>query len=303
MKAETGSKPATDDGASVYALLADGTTIEIRPATPGDLTMVRAMHEAMSPDNAYLRFFGLSKLSAEREAARVCRAAGPDHTALLGFKGRDLVGLVTYEITGRASAAEIALAVSDDMHGRGVGTLLLEHLVSAARRHGVRRFVAPVLAENAEMLKVLADAGLSARRQAENGVIDFACDLPRGDGDPSWEPYLEAVDRREGHADVASLRHVFQPGSVAVVGASRRQGTVGRAILHNIVTGGYQGQVYAVNPHADAHGRGALPAVGHLAPGAGRAGGGRRSACRRASCGRRVRPARCQGHGGDHIRS
>ena len=103
----------------------------------------------MSPDNAYLRFFGLSKLSAEREAARVCRAPAPDHAALLGFKGRDLVGVASYEITGRPSTAEIAFAVSDDMHGRGVGTLLLEHLVSAARRRGIRTFVAPVLAENA----------------------------------------------------------------------------------------------------------------------------------------------------------
>jgi acyl-CoA synthetase (NDP forming)/GNAT superfamily N-acetyltransferase len=250
MKAEPGSRPAVGDGASVYALLADGTTIEIRAATPGDLTMVRAMHEAMSPDNAYLRFLSLSTLSAEREAARVCRAPAPDHAALVAFKGPGLVGVASYEITSRASTAEIAFAVSDDMHGRGVGTLLLEHLVSAARRRGVRTFVAPVLSENAEMLRVLADAGLSARRQAEGGVTEFACDLPHSGSDPRWEPYLEAVGRREGHADVASLRHVFRPDSVAVVGASRRPGTVGRAILHNIVTGGYQGKVYAVNPHA-----------------------------------------------------
>jgi acyl-CoA synthetase (NDP forming)/GNAT superfamily N-acetyltransferase len=262
MKAEPGRLPITGDGASVYALLADGTTIEIRPATPGDLTTVRAMHEAMSPDHVYLRFFSLSTLSAEREAARVCRAPAPDHAALLAFKGRELVGVATYEITGRTSSAEIAFAVSDDMHGRGVGTLLLEHLVSAACRRGVRTFSAAVLTENAEMLKVLADAGLSARRQVEDGVFEFACDLPHSGSDPSWEPYLQAVDRREGHADVASLRHVFRPGSVAVVGASRRPGTVGRAILHNIVTGGYEGQVYAVNPHA-AHMEGVscLPSV------------------------------------------
>jgi hypothetical protein len=42
---------------SIYALLADGTTIEIRPATPGDYDAVKAMHAAMSPDNSYLRFF------------------------------------------------------------------------------------------------------------------------------------------------------------------------------------------------------------------------------------------------------
>jgi acyl-CoA synthetase (NDP forming)/GNAT superfamily N-acetyltransferase len=265
MKAEPDSQPATASGASVYALLADGTTIEIRPATPGDLATVRAMHEGISPDNAYLRFFSSSKLSAEREAARVCRAPAADHAALLALKGRDLVGVASYETTGRAGAAEIAFAVADNMHGRGVGTLLLEHLVSAARRHGVRTFVASVLAENAQMLKVLTEAGLSARRQFGDGVIEFACDLPRGDSDPSWEHYLEAVDRREGHADVASLRHVFQPGSVAVVGASRRAGTVGRAILHNIVTGGYQGRIYAVNPHADhMEGVRCLPSVSAL---------------------------------------
>jgi len=70
------------------------------------------------------------------------------------------------------------------------------------------------------------------------------------DARPSSATCHAAAPRREGPADVTSLRHVFRPGSVAVVGTSRRTGTVGRAILHNIVTGGYQGKVYAVNPHA-----------------------------------------------------
>ena len=55
---------------------------------------------------------------------------------------------------------------------------------------------------------------------------------------------------RERSANVASLRPVFDPKSVAVVGASRRRGTVGRSVLDNIRTGGYQGQLYAVNPNA-----------------------------------------------------
>jgi acyl-CoA synthetase (NDP forming) len=84
----------------------------------------------------------------------------------------------------------------------------------------------------------------------EDAVSEFTCDLLRDDADTRWVPYLDAVASREHSADVASLRHVFQPASVAVVGASRRTGTAGRAILHNIVTGGYQGRVYAVNPHA-----------------------------------------------------
>jgi acyl-CoA synthetase (NDP forming) len=83
-----------------------------------------------------------------------------------------------------------------------------------------------------------------------DGLLQVTCDLPHDDADLRWDPYLDTAAARELHADVASLRHVFQPSSVAVVGASRRMGTVGRAILHNIVTAGYQGRVYAVNPHA-----------------------------------------------------
>ncbi len=249
MIGEMGDRLVRGSRASAYALLADGTAIEIRTATPGDFSLVRAMHEAMSPDNEYRRFFSLSKLAAEREAERVCRMPAPDHEALLALRGGELVGVGTYEVTGEG-AAEIALAVADDMHGRGVGTLLLEHLGSAACRAGVRTFTGPILSENAEMLKVFADAGLNMRHRMEDGVLELACDLPRADTDRSWEPYQEAVARREVRADVASLRHVFRPESVAVVGASRRAGTVGRAILHNIVTAGYQGRVYAVNPHA-----------------------------------------------------
>ena len=66
-----------------YALLADGTTITIRPARPGDYTAVRQLHEAMSPANQYLRFFSLSRLAAEQEASlRGQIAATQDITAV-----------------------------------------------------------------------------------------------------------------------------------------------------------------------------------------------------------------------------
>ncbi len=61
----------------MYALLADGTTVEIRPAGPADFDAVKAMHEAMSPDNIYLRFFSFSQLSAEIEAGRICQEPRP----------------------------------------------------------------------------------------------------------------------------------------------------------------------------------------------------------------------------------
>ena len=61
-----------DGEPKVYALLTDGTTIEIRPARPDDVDAVREMHEKLSPDSLYLRFFSMSTRAAGREAQRLC---------------------------------------------------------------------------------------------------------------------------------------------------------------------------------------------------------------------------------------
>jgi acyl-CoA synthetase (NDP forming)/GNAT superfamily N-acetyltransferase len=236
-------------GTSMYALLTDGSTIEIRQARPQDVAAVREMHAAMSQDNMYLRFFSASSHMAGREARRVCREPGPGHEALLAWLGGRLVGVATYEDTGRPGVAEIAFAVPDDMHHRGIATLLLEHLVSLARRRELRAFTAETLPENAAMLRMFADVGLPVQRRSGDGVVELTFPLP-GSADESLDSYLESVAHRESRADVASLRHLLRPASVAVVGASRKPGTVGHAILRNIMSCGFQGSVYAVNPRA-----------------------------------------------------
>jgi acyl-CoA synthetase (NDP forming)/GNAT superfamily N-acetyltransferase len=238
-------------GSSTYALLTDGTTIEIRATRPDDFDAVRNMHAKMSSENLYLRFFGLSRSAAEGEARRTCREPAPDHAALLAVLEGQVVGCGSYEVAGDGSrSAEVAMAVADDMHRRGVGTLLLEHLISLARGRGVRTFVATTLSENALMMQVFADAGLGARRALMDGVYEVSFPLPDGEGTPGVGTYHDAVAERERSADVASLRHVLTPASVAVIGASRRPGSFGRAILHNLVDGGFSGPVYAVNPGA-----------------------------------------------------
>jgi acyl-CoA synthetase (NDP forming)/L-amino acid N-acyltransferase YncA len=253
--------PAT----AMYALLFDGSTVEIRPARTQDAEAVRAMHAAMSPDNAYLRFFSLSPSAAEREARRVCRRPDSDHAALLAWQADRLVGVASYEPAGQPGVAEIAFAVLDDMHGRGIASLLLEHLIWQARQCGLRAFCAETLAENSAMLRVFADAGLPAKRRISDGVVELTFPLPDGEDNYRLDNYLANVAGRESRADVASLRPLLQPRSVVVVGTSRRARAVGRAILHNIVTGGFAGPVYAVNPHAAAiEGVPCVPSVDHL---------------------------------------
>src|SRR5271165_1214192 len=236
---------------SAYALLSDGATIEIRAARPDDFDAVRDMHAKMSPDNLYLRFFSASPLAAEQEARRICREPGPDHAALLAILDGEVVGCGTYEQAGAASrSAEVAFTVADDLHRHGIGMLLLEHLVSLARGRGFRAFTAETLNENTAMLRVFADAGLPAQRSLVDGVYDITFPLPSDEADAALGTYRDTVAVRERSADVASMRPMLIPAAVAVVGASRRHGSVGRTILRNIVTGGFAGQVYPVNPHA-----------------------------------------------------
>ena len=240
-----------DAGPGVYALLTDGTMIEIRPARRDDYDAVRQMHEKLSPDSLYLRFFSMSPQSAKREAQRLCREPGPDHAPLLAVLDGEVIGCGSYEVDGTAPlTAEIGFTVADQMHNRGVGMLLLEHLISLARGRGLRAFTAQTLSENAPMLKVFSDAGLEAHRALADGVYDLTFPLPTGGTDVALGTYREAVAQRERSADVASLRPILAPASVAVVGASRRPQSVGRAILRNIINSGFPGPLYAVNPAA-----------------------------------------------------
>jgi len=232
----------------VYALLADGTTVEIRPAVPDDFDAVKAMHDAMSPDNSYLRFFNMSRRSGEIEARRICRNPAPGSAALLALTDGELAGVASYVLVrGQPDQAEVAFAVADHMHQKGIATLLLEHLVSLARSQQITTFTAETLGENKAMLNVFAGAGLPVERHYAEGVIHLTFPLPGRGGSDS---YLDAVAERERRADVASLRHIFAPQSVAVIGASRRRGTVGRVILDNIRAAGYGGRLYTVNPRA-----------------------------------------------------
>lgn len=235
-------------GERVHALLTDGTTVCVRPARPDDQKAVLRLYAEMSDANLRLRFFSVSRRSAEQAAARVAQPEASGYRALVAEHDGRIIGIAEYQtgVGETTDSAEISLAVGDGRHHRGVGTLLLEHLVSAARAHGVRTFTADALAENHEMLKVFSDLGLCVERRFEGP--EMHCVIPLDD----TEEYRRSVERRGQTADVASLAPLLRPGCVAVIGVGRRPGSVGRAVLHNLSTGRFAGQLYAVNPAATA---------------------------------------------------
>ena len=248
-----------------YALLADGTTMTIRAPGPGDYEPVRHLHEAMSPNNLYFRFFSASRVSAEREAQRVCLEARPGLVALLGLLGDELVGVASYELTADTGAAELALAVADGMHRRGVATLLLEHLVSLARAGGVKVLDADVLPDNYPVMRVLSDAGLAVRRKLADGVVELSMPVPSNAALGEASTYLDAVAGREKLAGVASLEPMLAPRSAAVIGVGQSSGSIGRMILLNIRDAGFAGALYAVSPDGgDIEGIPCVPSVAEL---------------------------------------
>lgn len=225
----------------VYALLVDGTTVEIRSARPSDLAEVRRLHAEMSDASFHRRFAGGSRTYGEASALRICAPPRPGFAALVVVLDEQVIGVAEWTSAEGPGIAEVAFAVDEAHHHRGVGTLLLEHLVVVARRHGVRYFVAYVMADNHEMHRVFSDAGLTVESSFDAGLMRLVVSLTED------ERYLDAVAERERHADVESLRPLFEPRSVVVVGAGRRRGSVGRAILDNITSYGFTGGRYVVN--------------------------------------------------------
>lgn len=237
----------TDDLLSrppVHALLADGTTVRIRAVERDDHDQLQGLYEEMSSENLRLRFFAASRRSAAQAADRACAPPRQGYRALLAERAGQVIGLAEYETGEDAGTAEISIAVADGLHHRGVGTLLIEHLVSAARMEGITTFTADALSENSEVLRLFSDLGLSMSRGYDGPEVRCTISLTEDD------TYLTAVEARGRAADIASLEPLLRPRTVAVIGAGRKPGSVGRAVLHHLRTGGFTGRLFAVNPAA-----------------------------------------------------
>src|SRR4029077_20781834 len=139
------------------------------------------------------------------------------------------------------TSAEAAFAVADEYQQRGIGTRLVEQLAARAARHGVDRFVAEVVADNRKMLGVFEALGFELTRELSGGEVEVMFPIQR------TERFEELVAERDHVAVTASLRPFFEPRSVAVIGASRRRGTIGGELFRNILDADFAGAAFPVN--------------------------------------------------------
>jgi acetyl coenzyme A synthetase (ADP forming)-like protein len=224
----------------------------MRALRADDRELLLELFGSLSQRSVYFRFFRARNWLSAGELELFTNLDFVRRVALaatLRESGRErIIGVGRYtetpESSGEIRCAEVAFVVADGHHGRGVGTLLLEHLTLIARTHGITGFEADVLGENHQMLKVFSDSGFKVKRSLESGVIHVSFSTE------ATEESAEAQQRRERHAAAQSLRAILNPRSIAIIGASRRPGTIGAALAANLKQCGYTGAIYPINPKA-----------------------------------------------------
>lgn len=209
-------------------VLRDGTTTHVRPIRPEDAEALQRFHVGQSERSTYLRFFAPMERLSERDLERFTRVDHVDRVALVAVRPRDgadggapdaetgeaqedIIGVARFDRTG-TSEAEVAFNIADSAQGRGLGSVLLEHVAAAARERGVRRFTAEVLPQNGKMLAVFREAGYDVRQQMDDGFVQVSVDL-----DPTERSRAVMADR-EHRAEARSMQGLLGATSVVLLG-------------------------------------------------------------------------------------
>jgi acyl-CoA synthetase (NDP forming)/RimJ/RimL family protein N-acetyltransferase len=230
---------------SADVLLTDGTTVHLRPIEPDDADAIVAMHSRFSERTRYLRYFSPYPRIPERDLHRFVTVDHHEREAFVVESGGRLIAVGRYDRLGPDSPeAEVAFVVEDAHQGRGIGSVLIEHLAEAARTEGIKRFVAEVLPVNAAMLRVFADFGYQVQRQYADGVVHLSFPI-----EPT-EQSREVQWRREHHTEARSIARLLAPRGAAVYGASSTGYGAGAAILGHLRDGGFRGVIVPVHPTA-----------------------------------------------------
>jgi acetyl coenzyme A synthetase (ADP forming)-like protein len=253
LNAVTATYPAHREATVV---LRDGSTLTVRPIRPEDAAGLARFYSTLSLESRVFRFFA-AVTNADSSVKRMVEVDYTTSYGIVAVAGADaLIVCHAMYVQIAPRKAELALAVSDGYQGRGVGTILLGQLAEAAAAAGIDTLEAVVLPENHRMLDVLRESGFPVHARSEPGEI--RAEIPTRIAPEG----VRVFEDRERIAAVAAVTHLLAPRSVAVIGASRKPGSIGAAVVHNLVANSYRGALYPVNPAAaEIEGVPAFPSV------------------------------------------
>jgi len=157
---------------------------------------------------------------------------------------KEIIGIGRYIKLPGKDSAEVAFAIEDAYQDKGIGTALMEKLAEVARTNGINSFEADVMSENEQMMAVFKGYGFHVAAELADGIIHITLPIAQTRG------VLKKEEERERLSTVTSVRAILYPKSIAVIGASRREGTIGRLLMQCLLENGYQGTVYPVNPNS-----------------------------------------------------
>ena len=155
-------------------------------------------------ETLYLRFFSPVPRPTAVQLERLTEVDYDSRMTLVALLGDEMVAVARYDRVG-ADEAEVAFVVQDDQQGRGLGTLLLEHLAVVARTNGITTFSADTLPNNMRMLNVFADAGWIAERRFVDGTVRVRFPI-----EPTVSS-IAAIRHREHQAESASTARLLAP--------------------------------------------------------------------------------------------
>jgi len=239
-------EPITDAAHySAEEVLRDGGSIHIRAIRPDDRERLLNHFKGLSQQSIYYRFFGLKRTMTDDELVRMTQLDFVSHVGLVATlrdgSGERFIGVARYIRSADPTHAEVSFAVLDDHQGRGIGSVMLDHLSRIARSSGIVELEADVLGDNNRMLEVFSKSGFKVRRSSSSGVIHVT--FPTEETELS----IEAGSAREWFAAARSVGWILKPKSIAVIGASRDPGKIGGAIVANLKRFAFNGPIYAVN--------------------------------------------------------
>ncbi|MGH7820866.1 MAG: GNAT family N-acetyltransferase [Candidatus Binatia bacterium] len=202
--------PVSRSDASSIHTLRDGTKVRLRPIGPADRDRLAAGFEKLSATSRYRRFLSPTPRLTEETLRHLTATDGWNHLAIgAETEQGDGLGVARFfRLESEPEVAEAAVAVIDEKQGLGLGHLLLEALVAAARERGIRRFRGYVLPENEPMRALLAEIGERATVRRERDLLFYDVLLPESRAEEIRQGPLYAVLRLAARGVETILRTV-----------------------------------------------------------------------------------------------